>query len=144
MLAIIFSAVLYAYNLILARRQAQLAKPLEIAFFQNFVVAIVLGLASPWLASMVPADQWLPLVGVTALALSGHFLMSWSYARAEAQYLIPTEYSAFIWAIILGWVFFDEAVGWSTLAGALLIIAGCLLAARSKPTLAEPIEVAGV
>lgn len=144
MLAIIFSAVLYAYNLILARRQAQLAKPLEIAFFQNMVVAVVLGLAAPWLASLVPADQWLPLAGVTALALSGHFLMSWSYARAEAQYLIPTEYSAFVWAIILGWVFFDEAVGWSTLAGAALIIAGCLLAARSKPALAGPIEVAGV
>jgi S-adenosylmethionine uptake transporter len=144
MLAIIASAVLYAYNLILARRQAQVAKPLEIAFFQNLVVMIVLGVAAPWLAKLLPADQWLPLAGVTALALSGHFMMSWSYARAEAQYLIPTEYSAFIWAIILGWVFFEEAVGWSTLAGASLIIAGCLLASRTKPRLAEPIEVAAV
>jgi S-adenosylmethionine uptake transporter len=81
---------------------------------------------------------------VTVLALGGHFLMSWSYARAEAQYLIPTEYSAFVWAIILGWAFFDEAVGWSTLAGAFLIIVGCLLASRAKPKLAEPIEVAAV
>lgn len=144
MLAILASAVLYAYNLILARRQAQVAKPLEIAFFQNLVVMIVLGVAAPWLANLLPADQWLPLAGVTALALSGHLLMSWSYARAEAQYLIPTEYSAFIWAIILGWFFFDESVGWSTLTGAALIIAGCLLAARTKPRLAEPIEVAAV
>jgi S-adenosylmethionine uptake transporter len=144
MVAIIASAVVYAYNLILARRQALVAKPLEIAFFQNLVVAIVLGLAAPWLAVLLPADQWLPLAGVTALALSGHFLMSWSYARAEAQYLIPTEYSAFIWAIILGWVFFGETVGWPTLAGAALIIVGCLLAARTKPRLAEPIEIAAI
>jgi S-adenosylmethionine uptake transporter len=71
-------------------------------------------------------------------------MMSWSYARAEAQYLIPTEYSAFIWAIVLGWVFFHEAVGWSTLAGAALIIVGCLVASRTKSRLAQPIEVAAI
>jgi S-adenosylmethionine uptake transporter len=69
MAAIIASAILYAYNLILARRQALLAKPLEIVFFQNLVVGIVLGLAAPWLGMLLPADQWLPLAGVTALAL---------------------------------------------------------------------------
>lgn len=144
MLAVLASAVLYAYNLVLARRQAQLAKPLEIAFFQNAMVGLVLGLAAPWFGMVLPPDQWLPLLGVTALALSGHFMMSWAYARAEAQYLIPTEYSAFVWAILLGWVFFGETVGWTTFAGAALIILGCLLAARARPKLAEPIEVAAV
>lgn len=144
MAAIIASAVLYAYNLILARQQALLAKPLEIVFFQNVVVGITLGVAAPWLGATLPQDQWLPMAGITVLALAGHFLMSWSYARAEAQYLIPTEYSAFIWAIILGWVFFDEAVGWSTLAGAALIIGGCILASRSRPRLARPVEVGAV
>jgi S-adenosylmethionine uptake transporter len=85
-------------------------------------------------------EHWLALVGVTALTLSGQFLMSWSYARAEAQYLIPTEYSAFVWAILFGWFFFDEGVVWTTLVGAGLIIAGCLIAARSNARLAEPIE----
>jgi S-adenosylmethionine uptake transporter len=88
--------------------------------------------------------MWLPLAGVTALALAGHALMSWAYARAEAQYLIPTEYSAFVWAIILGFVFFQESVTGSTLAGAILIIFGCLIASRAKPKLAEPTEVAAV
>ncbi len=142
--AIIASAVLYAYNLVLARRQALVSNPLEIAFFMNFMVLIVLGLASPWLGIWPAADQWAPLLGVTALALGGHAMMSWAYARAEAQYLIPTKYSAFIWAIVLGWYFFDETVGWSTILGAVLITIGCLLASRSKPKLAEPIEAAGV
>lgn len=142
--AIIASAVLYAYNLVLARRQAQIAKPLEVIFSMNLMVLVVLGLASPWLGVWPAADQWMPIVGVTALALGGHAMMSWAYAGAEAQYLIPTEYSAFVWAIILGWFFFDETVGWSTVLGAGLITIGCLLAARSKPKFAEPIEVAAV
>lgn len=144
MAAIIASAILYAYNLILARRQALVASPLEIVFLQNLVVGVTLGLASPWLGMALPQDQWLPMAGVTALALAGHFLMSWAYARAEAQYLIPTEYSAFVWAIVLGWVFFQERVTWPTFAGAALIIAGCLLAARARPRLAKPIAAAAV
>jgi S-adenosylmethionine uptake transporter len=138
--AVLLSTLFYGYNLILARKQALLAKPIEIMFFQNLALSILLGLAAPWLAVALPADLWPVLVGLTALSLGGQYLMSWSYARAEAQYLIPTEYSAFIWAIALGWFFFDEAVVWTTLAGAGLIIAGCLVAASVSPKLAEPIE----
>lgn len=138
--AVLVSTVFYAYNLVLARQQALLAKPIEIMFFQNLAIAIILGSAAPWLAVALPANLWLPLAGVTALSLTGQFLMSWSYARAEAQYLIPTEYSAFIWAVALGWLFFDEAATWTTLTGACLIVAGCLIAMRANPKLAEPIE----
>jgi S-adenosylmethionine uptake transporter len=138
--AVLGSTVFYGYNLILGRQQAQAAKPTEIMFFQNLAVAIMLVLASPWLAVALPVNLWLPLAGVTGLSLAGQFLMSWAYARAEAQYLIPTEYSAFIWAIALGWLFFDEEVAWTTLAGACLIVCACLIAARANPKLAEPIE----
>ncbi|MBZ9868418.1 DMT family transporter [Mesorhizobium sp. CA15] len=138
--AVLVSTVFYGYNLILARRQALLAKPVEIMLFQNIFVGIILGCAAPWLAIALPRELWLPLAGVAMLSLAGQFLMSWSYARAEAQYLIPTEYSAFIWAIALGWFFFGEKVAWTTLAGACLIVAGCLIAARASPKLAEPIE----
>jgi S-adenosylmethionine uptake transporter len=137
--AVLISTVFYGYNLILARKQAQLAKPMEIMLFQNLGIAVILGVAAPWLAVAMPVKLWLPLAGVTVLSLSGQYLMSWSYARAEAQYLIPTEYSAFIWAIALGWFFFGEEAAWTTLAGACLIIAGCLIAARANPKLAEPI-----
>ena len=138
--AVLLSTLFYAFNLILGRKQAQLAKPTEIMFFQSTFLAVIFLLPAPWLAVSLAQEHWLLLVGVTALSLSGQFLMSWSYARAEAQYLIPTEYSAFVWAILFGWIFFDEGVVWTTLVGAGLIIAGCLLAARSNPKLSEPIE----
>ncbi len=139
-ISILLSAMFYAGNLILARKQAQIAKPTEIMFFQNMALSILFLLPAPWLAAGLAPEHWLLLVGVTVLSLSGQFLMSWSYARAEAQYLIPTEYSAFIWAILFGWLFFDEGVVWTTLAGAVLIIVGCLIAARSNSKLSEPIE----
>lgn len=140
--AVLVSTVFYGYNLVLARQQALLAKPVEIMLFQNLFVGIILGCAAPWLAVGLPGDLWLPVAGVALLSLAGQFLMSWSYARAEAQFLIPTEYSAFIWANALGWFFFGEKLAWTTLAGACLIVAGCLIAARANPKLAEPIEAA--
>lgn len=131
-LSILVSTVFYGFNLILIRKQAQIAKPIEIMFFQNLSLLIILSLAAPWIAVMLPREYFLPLVGVTALSLSGQYLMSWAYARAEAQYLISTEYTAFIWAIGLGWWFFGESVSWETLAGASLIIVSCWIAARAS------------
>ena len=65
------------------------------------------------------------------------------YKRAlEASYLAVTEYSAFIWAAICGWLFFSEPVSAFTVAGAGLIVGGCLLAASKKPVAPPEIEVA--
>jgi S-adenosylmethionine uptake transporter len=50
-----------------------------------------------------------------------------------------TEYSAFIWASVLGWLVFREGVSLYTLAGALLIVGGCLVASRRGR--AEPPEI---
>lgn len=136
-LSILVSTVFYGFNLILTRKQAQIASPIEIMFFQNLSLLIILSLAAPWIAQLLPQQYWLPLVGVTALSLTGQYLMSWSYARAEAQYLISTEYTAFIWAIALGWFFFGETVSWQTLAGAGLIIVSCWIAARASLRTAE-------
>lgn len=131
-LSVLVSTVFYGFNLVLTRKQAQIASPIEIMFFQNLALLVIMSLAAPWLAMQLPSEYWLPLVGITALSLSGQYLMSWSYARAEAQYLISTEYSAFIWAIALGWFFFGESVSWETLAGAALIILSCWVAARAS------------
>lgn len=138
-LAVLFSAVCYAYNLILARRQAQLAGPTEIAFFQNLLVAAYLALAAPWLAVPPSADWWPTIGGAAALATLSVFLLAWSYARAEAQTLVTVEYTAFLWAAALGWVWFGEPLAWETIAGTLLIVAGCLIVARRKPEV-DPVE----
>jgi S-adenosylmethionine uptake transporter len=131
--AVLFSAVVFAYNLILARRQAQIAGPVEIAFFQNLFVAVTLSLGAPWFLEPFALND-APMIGTAAiLAIISLLLMSWAYARAEAQILIPVEYTAFVWAALFGWLFFSEPVTLSVLAGTALIVVGSLIAARAKP-----------
>lgn len=129
--AILASAVLYAWNLILQRQQAQAASPREIAFFQNALVGAALALGAPWLF-VTPGLPALGMVGAAAvLIVISLMLLSWAYARAEAQALVPFEYTAFVWAALFGWLWFGERVTGATLAGAALIVVGCLIAARA-------------
>jgi len=131
-LAILLSAVCYAYNIILMRRQAMVADGREVAFYQNFTVALFLGVVAP-LYAVVPDLLHVPaLTGAAVLATISMFLLTWAYGRAEASYLAPVEYTAFVWASILGYLVFGEHVGPLTAAGAMLIAGGCLLAARRK------------
>lgn len=131
--AILFSAVLYAFNLILQRKQALLAGPTEVALFQTVWVGLFLGLLAPWLLVWPDYAVMAQIVLGAGLAMVSLMVISWGYGRAETQALLPIEYTAFIWAALTGWIMFDEAVTWPTLAGAVLIVAGCLIAAR-KPT----------
>ena len=141
-LAVLFSAVLFAYNLILARQQAQAAGPIEIAFFQNLLTASVLALAAPWFLAPLVVAKVPMLLTAASLAIFSLLLMSWAYARAEAQILIPVEYTAFVWAVLFGWVFFNEPVTLTTLIGTALIVGGSLIAARVKPAIVNHVEMA--
>jgi len=126
--SLFFSAVLYAWNLIVQRRQAQLASPIEIAFFQNLFVLLLLAMLAPFMA-VVPSPRYAPqIVASAALALVALGLLAWAYSRAEAQVLLTVEYTAFIWAAILGWMVFGERLSGATLLGTALIVAGCILA----------------
>ena len=132
--AVLVSACLYAWNLILQRRIAQMANPAEIALSQHAITAILLLLAAPWFARM-PGWGELGILGLAAiLATISLLLMAWAYARAQAQVLVPVEYTGFLWAVLFGWLFFAETVAIPTIFGGLLIVVGCLVAApRREP-----------
>lgn len=132
--SVLLSAVLYACNLILQRRQALVAKPLEIASFMNATVLLALLPAAPWLARVPDsAETGAVIIGAAVLAVTAGMLLSWAYARAEAQVLVPVEYSAFGWAALMGWLAFHERLTWPTLLGTALVVAACWIAAPRKP-----------
>ena len=136
-LAILVSAVCYAYNIILMRQQALVAGPIEIAFFQSLIVSTLFTLALPFFGA-VPALAHAPaIVGAAALATISLLLLSWAYARGQASYLAPTEYTSFLWAALFGFIIFGETVSPFTLAGAALIITGCVIAARGRGQISD-------
>lgn len=139
-LAILCSAVLYAYNLILQRQQALVAAPIEIGFFQNLTVILVFGALAPILAVVPPPAIGPQLLIASILGLFSMLMMSWAYARAPASTLLPVEYTAFAWAALFGWVFFSEAITSTTVLGTAMIVTGCLVAAWQTGDTADAAE----
>ena len=132
--SILVSAMLYAYNFIVMRKQSQLAGPLEIATFHSGVAALIFCVAAPWLL-VLPSGPVLGQVAIASLlTVGGAMTIAWAYARAETQVLIPLEYSGFLWAVLFGWLFFAEGVTGTTLAGTALIVTGCLIVTRPRRT----------
>ena len=130
--AILFSALLYAWNFIILRRQALVSSPEEATTFHSGVAAAVLLLFAPWFLTLPSPDIFGHIAMASLLTVSGALAITWAYARAEAQALVPMEYSGFLWAALFGWLFFREPVSPLTLAGTALIIGGCWIAASAK------------
>jgi S-adenosylmethionine uptake transporter len=139
-LSILASAGLYGWNIILMRQQAQLARPVEIAFFTALIMTLCFALAAPVLAEPPPPAQWPAILGAAALAFVSLLFLSWAYARAEAQRLAPVEYTGFIWASIFGWTVFAEPVQPLTLAGAVMIVGACWAATRPNGAAMPAVE----
>ncbi len=128
--AALLSAVSYALSLVLLRQRAQRDKYLHIVLFQNIGPAILVLPFALWVWQPVNLTHlaWFMVLGV--LGFIGHVLMATAYARAEAARLAPLEYTALIWAVLLGYGAFGEVPTWATLGGGLLIVAAALLTSR--------------
>ena len=133
--AVLLSALLYAWNLIIQRQQAQVSGPAEVALFQSVFIGLSLAALLPWMApaggAAMPslAALW-AIAGAAVLTATSLMLLTWSWGRAEAQVLLPLEYSAFLWSALMGWLMFGERLHIPTLIGAGLIIAGCWIGTR--------------
>lgn len=131
-LSILGSAMFYAWNIVLMRQQALVAKPLEATVFTGVVITACYLPFAPFWGALPPSDQYGPILVSALFGVAALTLLSWAYGRAEAQYLAPIEYTAFIWAAVLGLAFFAEPLRPLTLAGAALIVTGCYVAAKPK------------
>ncbi len=107
--------MLYAWNLVLQRQQSLVAEPIEVATFQAAMMGLALALFAPFLFVLPGRESWPEIAGSAALSVGATLLLTWAYARAEAQALVPLEYSGFLWAALFGWLLFGEGL---SLAGA--------------------------
>lgn len=66
------------------------------------------------------------LIGV--FGALGQITLTFAYQKAPAAQISIYNYSGIVFAAILGYVFFDESIAWSTVIGSVLIVGASLLA----------------
>ena len=133
---VLISAILFAYNLVLQRQLALKSGAIEMSFCQNGVMLCLFTPLAPLLLGWPEAHEWKLVLLATGLVVASQLCLAWAYARAPASRLIPLEYSAFVWAALLGWLVFGEHLSLLVVVGAGVIVLACLIAARWKPDLA--------
>jgi drug/metabolite transporter (DMT)-like permease len=82
-----------------------------------------------WQAMSVPALSELSLLGV--ISMLAHILTNRAFKFADASVVMPFQYVLLIWAILLGWVFFNDIPRPSMLVGGgMVVAAGLFIATR--------------
>ena len=140
-LMILGSAFFYSVNIILMRRQAQVADPVEVSFFLYTFMTIGFWAIGGLRGEVTyPAGEEIALAASAATGVAGSTLLAWAYKRASASYLSASEYAGFVWAALFGFVLFGEVpLGW-TVAGGAAIILGVWIASRPAAPGHEMIE----
>lgn len=141
--AVLIAAVAYSVSMTMLRGRAGKDGP-EIV---GLLAAVIPGaiVAGPALVTGdAPPAADLPYFALLGLfAAGGMYYLAKAYAGAEAQVLAPVEYTALIWAALLGWFLFAEPVRNEVWAGAAIIIASCVWGAREPQAAAGPVHSAG-
>jgi S-adenosylmethionine uptake transporter len=142
--AVLISAVTYAVTVVQLRGRAGIDGPVLVGMFGSVVPMLLLGPLAALTAAPPPAST-VPLFTLAGLlGAGGIYLLSYAYARAEAQVLAPTEFTALGWGALYGYAFFAEVPRLQVLAGAVVIVGACLFTAwsegRRQPTGVPPLE----
>jgi drug/metabolite transporter (DMT)-like permease len=148
----LYSAFGYAVGQMMGRRQAQVVPPMVIANFQNAVYlmfAVVIGgivyftgfsgeankslafLTRPFV--MPNWEDFLLLVSMGVLATFTLVCFINAYRLAEANFVAPFEYSGMIWAVLYGFLLFDDFPDLWTWSGMAVVAgAGFYMLARDR------------
>ena len=152
------SALTYSISALMARRMGETESAPVMSFYQNLVYLIVAlamaaifggggfaGATDPSLAFLVRGwvtPSWLDLGLLAAcgvIASIATVLLTQAYRLAEANFVACFEYTAIIWAIFGGYVFFGETLdAWSVAGVALIVVAGLYVLFRTQPV--TPLE----
>ena len=80
----------------------------------------LVSMTSPW--SWPSAYEFWVMLGLGAISTAGFYLLSRAYVVAPPRAIAPIEYTALIWGILWGYVFFSETPNLVKVAGMALIV----------------------
>ncbi|GAB4356617.1 MAG: DMT family transporter [Oricola sp.] len=117
------TAFLYAWLMISARWVDSRESVWTVMLYLTAAGGLLSAFAAPFAWTPVRAgDLWL-FAGIALFGTAGITMMTQAFRFAPAAVVAPLDYTALIWATLMGWLFWDEIPDLLTYAGAAVIIA---------------------
>jgi drug/metabolite transporter (DMT)-like permease len=117
----VVSAFCNAGTVVQTRRLTVTESTSSIVFYFSLICALA-GLATWPLGWHAPdGPEIAALISLGLLGGLAHIFLTESYRYASASLLAPFDYTAMLWAFILGWLFFDEIPGLAVYVGSVVV-----------------------
>lgn len=130
------AAICYAAYQLITRKLAHTDHPVTSNFLSSLVGTLMLSLLVPFFWETPTMNMALCMLGLGALAMVAHLLLTQALRHASAASLAPFTYLNIAFAGLVGWLLFDQVPDAGALLGMAIIIAsgaGLALAGRDKP-----------
>jgi S-adenosylmethionine uptake transporter len=132
-LAALCSALCGAISAIISRKIGSSENMATMIVFPLLATILVSGVMLLYVYEPMPLSDLGLMFLVGALGLLGQYLILSGYRIAPAAYIAPMQYSQIIWAILFGYLFFNEAVDrYVILGSAITILSGVIIIARER------------
>ncbi|WP_377192067.1 DMT family transporter [Ruegeria meonggei] len=109
------------------RQLVQVDHPAAVVFYFSITATLLSAVSAFWGWIMPTWEQALILVAMGLLGGVAQILVTSSYRYAQASMLAPYDYTTMLFAIVIGYIWFDELPTLVMLGGAALVIAGNVL-----------------
>lgn len=129
----LIAAVLNALAQMTVRYLARIERTATIVFWFSFNATVLSMLTIPfgWVVP-TPAEVGM-LIAAGLLGGAGQILLTSSYRFADAGVVAPFEYASILFALVIGYVAFDEVPTWAVIGGAALVTcAGLIIVWRER------------
>ena len=122
---------------LITRKLSGRADAMVTTFQTSVIGAAALSLTMPLVWTMPTGHQWLLMVLLGGIAITGHYLITRAFDFAEASLLSPFNYTEMIMAVFAGWWFFGDFPDQWTFVGVAILIACAIYISLRERQLAK-------
>ncbi len=114
-----------ASSAIIARKISSAENMATMILFPLLGTILVSGIALYFVYKPMPLEHLSMMFLVGGLGLLGQYCILSGFRLAPAAYIAPMQYSQIVWAIVFGYVFFDESIDqWVVIGSSLTVASG--------------------
>ncbi|MGM0981902.1 MAG: DMT family transporter [Pseudomonadota bacterium] len=134
-LVMIGAALFYALMMITARRWGGTEHLWAMVFYMTLVPFVLTALALPWVWQTPHPWHWPAFLGSGIFGVGATASITMAFRHAPAAIAAPFDYTAMLWAVLLGWWFWGEMPDiWVFIGSALIIGSGLAIAYHERRT----------
>jgi drug/metabolite transporter (DMT)-like permease len=141
----LMASVFYALWILTTRTMAEEESSLAMLFYASAFFVLAGGVAAPF-EWVTPSGEDLLILGVVAIiSMAGLLMLIKAYRLAQASILAPFDYTSMVWAVLLGWLIWNELPGpWIIAGTALVVFAGLIIVHREARMPHHALSLRGV